>query len=125
MANEQNLVPNSQRSPNKLRENGKKGGRASGAARRRRKTMKEDLKALLAGKTKREDGTESTMQQDITLALLEAALKGDVKAYLAIRDTIGEKPAEKVEASVSRKSAPVIIFDIPKPDDVPEQVPEA
>lgn len=120
MANEQNLVPNDKRTPSERRRNASKAGRASGAARRRRKTLKEDLKAMLAGKTRREDGTESTMQQDITVALLEAVLKGDVRAYTAIRDTIGEKPAEKVEANVKNKTAPVIVFDIPKPPDAEE-----
>lgn len=107
MANEQNLVPINKRAKNEQREIRIKAGRASGAARRRRKTMKDDLKAMLVQKTRKEDGTESTMQQDITLALLEAALKGDVKAYLAIRDTIGEKPAEKVEANVKSRTQPL------------------
>ena len=47
------------------------------------------------------------MQENIELALIAAARKGDVKAFLAIRDTIGEKPAEKIEAAMQ----PVRIID--------------
>ena len=39
MANEQNLIPNSQRTPEELREITRKGGIASGKARRQRKTL--------------------------------------------------------------------------------------
>ena len=47
MANEQNLIPNSQRSPDEVRENGRKGGIRSGQVRSARKTFKEELiKAL-------------------------------------------------------------------------------
>lgn len=39
MANEQNLIPNSQRSPQEVRENGRKGGIKSGQVRRQKKTL--------------------------------------------------------------------------------------
>lgn len=39
MANEQNLIPNSQRSPKEVRENARKGGIKSGQVRRQRKTL--------------------------------------------------------------------------------------
>ena len=39
MANEQNLIPNSQRTPEELREITRKGGIASGKARRHKKTL--------------------------------------------------------------------------------------
>lgn len=41
MANEQNLIPNSERTPEELREITRKGGIASGEARRKKKTLKE------------------------------------------------------------------------------------
>lgn len=41
MANEQNLIPNSQRTPEELREITRKGGIASGKARREKKTLKQ------------------------------------------------------------------------------------
>ena len=85
MANEQNLRP----SEYKLsQEEAKKGGIKSGESRRARKTLKETLLMMLE---------EGDTQNNITLALLDKALKGDTKAYEVIRDTVGEKPTDKVE----------------------------
>ena len=36
-------------------------------------------------------------QESITIALIEKAMQGDTKAFEVIRDTIGEKPTDKVE----------------------------
>lgn len=90
MANEQNLIPNSKRTPSELREMTRKAGIASGEARRARKTLKETLLMMLE---------EGDTQNNITLALLDKALKGDTKAYEVIRDTVGEKPTDKIEQS--------------------------
>lgn len=94
MANEQNLIPNSQRTPSELREMTRKAGIASGKARRARKTLKETLLLMLE---------EGNTQNDITLALLQKALNGDTKAYEVIRDTVGEKPTDKIEQSGESK----------------------
>ena len=85
MANEQNLKPVS--SKKEARERGRKGGLASGEARRKRKTLKEELLLILS---------EGETQQSVTLALIEKAMSGDTKAFEVIRDTIGEKPIDKV-----------------------------
>ena len=87
MANEQNLIPNSDRTPSELREMARNGGLASGEARRKRKTLKEELLLMLS---------EGETQQSVTLALIEKAMSGDTKAFEVIRDTIGEKPIDKV-----------------------------
>ena len=87
MANEQNLIPNSERTPSELREMARNGGLASGEARRKRKTLKEELLLMLS---------EGETQQSVTLALIEKAMGGDTKAFEIIRDTIGEKPVDKV-----------------------------
>lgn len=94
MANEQNLIPNSKRTPSELREMTRKAGIASGEARRARKTLKETLLMMLE---------EGNTQNDITLALLQKALNGDTKAYEVIRDTVGEKPTDKIEQSGENK----------------------
>ena len=85
MANEQNLKPVS--SKKEARERGRKGGLASGEARRKRKTLKEELLLMLS---------EGETQQSVTLALIEKAMSGDTKAFEVIRDTIGERPIDKV-----------------------------
>lgn len=48
MANEENLIPMDERSQNEARELGKKGGKKSGEARRRKKDMKAKMKLLLS-----------------------------------------------------------------------------
>lgn len=47
MANEQNLIPNSERTPEQLREQTRKGGIASGKARREKASLKKAIKWLL------------------------------------------------------------------------------
>lgn len=80
------------RSKDEAKERGKKGGIASGEARRKKKTIRETLEMMLSGKMP--DG--ATRQDAIVVALMEKALSGDVRAFEAIRDSIGEKPSEKM-----------------------------
>lgn len=96
MANEQNLRPPF--TPSEARIQGAKGGAASGEARRARKTLRADLEALLSMPAKDKKGNETghNVQTAIALALIKKAAGGDTKAFEIIRDTIGEKPAEKV-----------------------------
>lgn len=90
MANEQNLVSLAMRSQRERKEIASKGQKASTEAKRARKTLKETLLMMLE---------EGNTQNDITLALLQKALNGDTKAYEVIRDTVGEKPTDKIEQS--------------------------
>ena len=48
MPNEQNLIPMEQRSPEEAREMGRKGGRASGESRRRKKSLREAAELYLS-----------------------------------------------------------------------------
>ena len=74
-------------SKEEAKERGRLGGIKSGEVRRERKTIREELLALLSvGDT----------QQKMSTAMIDKALCGDVKAFEAIRDTIGEKPVDKV-----------------------------
>lgn len=93
MANEQNLIPFNKMTEKEQREIASKGGKASGEARAKRKTLKEELLLLLS---------EGHLQENITLALVKEALEGSnkMKAYEVIRDTIGEKPVDKVENEI-------------------------
>ena len=88
MANEKNLKPQNTRTKKEQREIAKKGGIASGESRRKRKTLKEELLALLE---------TNDYNKKISLALIKEALLGNTKAFKTIRDTIGEKPVETVE----------------------------
>ena len=88
--NPQNLVPVNTRSKEDQRKIRSKAGKKSGEVRRKRKALREELLALLS--------TGNT-QKNISLALIDQALNGNVKAFETIRDTIGEKPVEKVVMS--------------------------
>lgn len=106
MANEQNLKP--VRTKNEARERGRKGGIKSGEVRAKKKTLKEELIALL--KTKIDN---KTMQEKISFSLIQEALDGNVKAFEIIRDTIGEKPIEQVQ----NLNPPIINIERPKKND--------
>ena len=88
MANEQNLIPMNERTKSEQRAIATAGGKASGESRRKRKTLKEELLLMLE---------DEEVQKSVTTALIKQAQKGNVKAYEMIRDTIEEKPVERVE----------------------------
>lgn len=111
MANEQNLIPyTSNQNRDEAKKNGRKGGKKSGETRRRRKTLREDLLALLKTVRETPEGEEKTLQDGILAALIMKALSGDVKAFEVIRDTIGEKPVDKVAQTDGEGN------DVPKND---------
>ena len=110
MANEQNLVPLTTK---KAREIGKKGGKKSVEARRARKTLREQLLLML------ENGNT---QDNLCLAILEQAKNGNTKAFEVIRDTIGEKPVDKVQNDVTLTQALVVFDKTPDVDDEDETV---
>lgn len=60
----------------------------------RRKTLAEELLAILS---------QGNIQEKISLAQIEKALKGDTKAYEVIRDTVGEKPTDRLETKGEQK----------------------
>lgn len=103
MANEQNLKPQNKRTKSEQREIAKKGGKASGEARRERQQLKEELMSLLS---------DGDTQEKICLALVKQALRGNIKAFEIIRDTIGEKPAESIEItkSISETVAEIEVY---------------
>lgn len=101
MANEKNLIPNSERTPEELREIAAAGGRASGAARRRKKSLKEaaDLYLSLPVTDRRvwnklaRDGVEPEdvdNQMAVVSGLTMRAIKGDSKAAKVLFDLLGE-----------------------------------
>ena len=87
LANTGNLVSLADRTTEEQRAIASAGGKASGEATRKRKTLKEELLLMLS---------EGETQQSVTFALIEKAMSGDTKAFEVIRDTIGEKPIDKV-----------------------------
>lgn len=98
MANEENLNPI--RSENEARELGRKGGIASGEARRAKKTMKEMLDYLLEKEIENQKtGEIVTCREAMLSAMVKKAIGGDVKACQFVRDTSGETPVTKTEVT--------------------------
>lgn len=101
MPNAENLIPNNKRSPREVRENGRKGGIASGEARRKKKQtaelMKDILNSSLEGKNKQtvkafasELGDEDlTVNALMAAGLVKAAVTGNVKAFEAVQRYVG------------------------------------
>lgn len=86
--NEENLKPF--QSAEEAREKGRKGGIASGQARREKKLFKEAIEKQLG----------QSIDSMIT-SMIAQAQNGNVQAITFLRDTIGEKPTDKVEAEVN------------------------
>lgn len=107
MANEKNLRPGEYKL---TLDEQKKGGKASGEARRRKRMIKDNIELLLSLPIKNDglkkqlkalgiEDEEMTNQMAMTIAMWQKAIKGDVSAFNTLRDTIGEKPKEVVEHS--------------------------
>lgn len=81
------------------RELGRKGGLKSAEVRAARKTLREELLVLLTQDITAKDGRRMQTQTAISASMIKQALAGSTKAYEIIRDTIGEKPIDKVMIS--------------------------
>lgn len=111
--NDDNLLKAEDLTSEQLRERAKKGGIASGKARRDRKAMKDTLAALLSmplkdGKAADVDtiknlaalkGKNITVQEAIMLAQIQKAMKGDTRAAEFVRDSSGNKPVDDINVS--------------------------
>ena len=100
--------------PEQRRENGRKGGIASGEAKRAKKAMKERLEILLDMNLKSGRGADIetiknfaelkgkniTVQDALMIAQIQKALKGDTNAAVFVRDTAGQNPTQKVETEI-------------------------
>ena len=110
MANEQNLIPMTERTPEERREIARKGAEATNKLRREKKTLKMELEALLEIMDEKGD----SVQKKMSFALIKKAIKGDVRAFETIRDTIGQKPKENlnIDFDKNREQAQELLANI-------------
>ena len=110
MANEQNLIKNEDLTPSQRRKNASKAGKASGKKRQQNKTFKEIISKFLDGQVSDERlkqqmidfgfaDKEVSNKSCAVFALWREAIKGNTKAFELLRDTIGEKPQDKLNIS--------------------------
>lgn len=97
MANEQNLVSLATRTTKEKREIGIKGGKASGEARRKKKTMLEVLEKTLFEKPK---DSKFTHQELVTLGLIRGAEDGNAKNFEVINDLMDKKQQKDNEMNI-------------------------
>ena len=101
MANPENLKGHeftSDQSREEAARNGRKGGKASGEARRRRKELRELVNIAFERVVSHDkDGRPITADEAMVLKQLQNALDGDTKAFVVLRDTAGQQPVQRVE----------------------------
>lgn len=118
MVNEGNLIPFSKRSENEAREFGKKGGKASGEARRRKADFRKTLNMLLTLEIDNPEitpvldamGIDSTLESAMLMAQIKEAMSGNTKAAYFVAQYAGQsdKPEEDIknrEADTDLKQA--------------------
>ncbi|CAG6013969.1 phage protein [Streptococcus pneumoniae] len=107
MANEQNLIKNSERTPSERRENAKKAGEASGKARRKKANLKKAFETILQAdvanpnvKKQLEDlGFDSTNEMALVMVIMQKAMKGNVRAF----EQISKLTTTDVKDSLDKK----------------------
>lgn len=100
MANPENLRGHeftSDQNREEAAKNGRKGGKASGEARRRRKAFAEAFDALLQREFTDRSGNQLQGVEAMAAKVFQKAMDGDIKAVQFVRDTVGEMPAQRVE----------------------------
>ena len=97
MANEENLIPNTERSPNEVRENGRKGGIKSGEVRREKADLRRVIQTWLESQaTTDKNGNPMTGAELMAMVAVKEMSKGSARHWELLRDTAGFKPVDKV-----------------------------
>ena len=115
MANEQNLIPNSERTPSELRQMCSNGGKASGVARRRKKTLKQAVELAMSlpvsdkkiqAKLKKMgfDTDDADNQMAVIVGLMGRAMKGDPKASALLFELLDDGNASGSEQTESHNA---------------------
>ena len=114
----EDLIKYSNMTPEGKAEFHSKGGTASTAKRRQKKTFAETLRAVLASEYPVEEakrklqamGLDGTWMDQLSQAQVDKASRGDTEAFRAVRDTIGENPRQAVDVGLT--SGPVSGMDL-------------
>ncbi len=119
--NAKTLIQYNGQTPDQARENGRKGGLASGAARQRRKLLRELFNEIMPQEVTEPEirealvqaGLQPTHEVAMCYAAIKRAEKGDIEAARFIRDTRGEKPVEGLAVG-QLLDVPVAAMDMSK-----------
>ena len=109
---DENLIPNSARTPSERRENATKAGIASGKARRQKKTVAEYLKKWADSEVSEKNkkalealglSEEATNRTLLVVPLIQKASKGDTKALQMALELLGEDKKKELEIKKLRR----------------------
>ena len=117
MANEKNLI---RLSPSEAREYGRRGGKASGEARRRKADFRKTLNMLLTAEIDSEEwkpvlealGVECSLESALNMAMIKEGLAGNVKAYEAIAKYAGQ--SGQTDADLEEQTAKIQLMKAQK-----------
>lgn len=97
MANEKNLKPQNTRTKKEQREIAKKGGIASGKARKEKADLRRQLQLWMETEVATDkNGNALTGAEYMTQIAVKQMSKGNPKFWELVRDTAGFKPVDKV-----------------------------
>ena len=109
---DENLIPNSQRSPSEVRANSSKGGIKSGQVRRQKKTVAEYLRKWADGEVSEKNkkelealglSEEATNRTLLVVPLIQKASSGDTKALQMALELLGEDKKKELEIKKLRR----------------------
>lgn len=95
----ENLIPLNKRTKDEQRSIQSAGGKKSGEARRRKAALRDTMNRLLTMRVnveglsyviRADSGEDTTYEDVITMAMIQQAMMGDVKAYQAITKVVGQ-----------------------------------
>ena len=117
MANEKNLI---RLSPSEAREYGRRGGKASGKARRRKADFRKTLNMLLTAEIDSEEwkpvlealGVECTLEAALNMAMIKEGLAGNVKAYEAVARYAGQ--SSRTDTDLEEQAAKIQLMQAQK-----------
>jgi hypothetical protein len=115
MKNVPSMLTQADRTPEERRAIGHLGGTAAGIARKKRKSMQEIASFLLTKNIEKGRGDSPEDFEDlatltdknidagtaIVLSQIQKAIQGDTQSAVFVRDTVGDKAAEKIEQGIT------------------------
>lgn len=125
-----NLIPNSQRTPEELRKQTSKGGVASGKARRAKKQRKLILQDILELKLNEKvaskiakayglDAKDITLEAAMDFMQVNKAIESkDTQAYNAVKDRVYGKPKQEIQQNNTHEQGSVLTLNMVKSKDV-------
>ena len=133
MANEKNLIPNSQRTPEELRAMTRKGGINSGKARRKKANLKKAFEAILEADVKSDKikqqlesmGFEATNEMALAMVMMQKAMKGDVRAFEQISKLTSIDTKDSLDKKEQRERIRAIQLENSKREKALENILEA